>query len=79
MRKVDDRYTRLIVKFPSLTSTKLGCYPEFKHMITLTDDAKPTTHKMRPIPLARQKKKKKEIQDYVAQGIWEPFDKSQQQ
>ncbi len=74
---MEDKHTHLIVyKLPSLTSTKLGCFPEFKHMIMLTDDAKPTTHKMRPVPLARQDKVEKEIQDYVAQGIWEPIDKS---
>ncbi|GFO39820.1 hypothetical protein PoB_006632500 [Plakobranchus ocellatus] len=45
-----------------LMSKELGTFPEYQHVILLTDDAVPSAKKLLAVPLARHQKVSEEVQ-----------------
>ena len=76
VRAVHSSYKSMLIRYPSLTAEGIGVFPDFQHVITVTDDAKPRAVKLRPVPLARREAVAKEIDYMVQQGIWEKAEKS---
>ena len=76
VRAVHSSYKLILSKYPNVTAPGIGTFPDFQHVITLTDNAKPRVVKLRPVPLARRDAVAKEINYMVEQGIWEKADKS---
>ncbi|GFR83578.1 RNA-directed DNA polymerase (Reverse transcriptase) domain containing protein [Elysia marginata] len=63
--------------FPRLLSDELGTFPDYEHVIAVTDDAIPSAKKLRPVPLSRRQATEKEVALMDKVGIWEKVDKSQ--
>ncbi len=77
MLKARDKYAQLVAdKYPSLLLEKLGRFPRYAHSITLTENARLTMQKLRPVPLARREAVATEIQELVDQDVWQPVDRS---
>ena len=77
VRAVQSSYESMLSRYPSLTAEGIGVFPDFQHVISLTDESKPRAVKLRPVPLARRDAVAREINYMVDQGIWEKVDKSE--
>lgn len=76
VRAVHSSYKSMLSRFPSLTADGIGVFPDFQHVITVSDDAKPRVVKLRPVPLARRQAVEKKIEYMAQQGIWEKAEKA---
>lgn len=66
----------ILNRHPSLLSEEMGTFPDYEHVIDITNDAVPTAQKLRPLPLSRRDKVANEIKVMENLDIWEPVDKS---
>uniref|UniRef100_A0A915ITT7 Uncharacterized protein n=1 Tax=Romanomermis culicivorax TaxID=13658 RepID=A0A915ITT7_ROMCU len=58
-------------EFPKLTADGMGKFPDFKHGITLTDDAIPLARPVRQVPITCCAAVEKEVEQMVTDAIWE--------
>ncbi|MCP3663196.1 MAG: hypothetical protein GY696_11995, partial [Gammaproteobacteria bacterium] len=64
-------------EFPRLFLDTLGTFPDYQHKIQLQADARPTTTRLRSVPLARREAVEKEVQNMVKSGVWEKVTRSE--
>ncbi|GFS23229.1 transposon Ty3-G Gag-Pol polyprotein [Elysia marginata] len=67
----------VLCDFLRLLSDELCMFPDYEHVITVTDDAMPSAKKLRPVPLSRGQATEKEVALMDKVGIWEKVNKSQ--
>ena len=76
VHSVNNSSRSILTRFPSLTADGIGKVKDFKHTITLAEDAKPIATKLRAVPLSRRDAVNNEINHMVSEGILEKIDKS---
>ena len=68
---------QLAIKFPLLFDNRQGTYPDYQHVITVSDNFRPFSTKFRPVALAKRAAITAEVQSMIDSGIWSPIDKSE--
>ncbi|MCP3668472.1 MAG: hypothetical protein GY696_39310, partial [Gammaproteobacteria bacterium] len=64
-------------EFPNLFSDKIGKVPNYRHKIYLSENAQPTSKKLRTFPVAIQPKISAELKNLQEQGIITPCERSE--